>query len=147
MLLGNHSSIAHSQRFGISLNKKQYEYSGGDLYRYLAGRGPLRGYTTGSAIADGLVLVGPMFWPLLCVFCFATFFLYDGLMYVNRSSSVISIVALLSLYDIFMWGILKESMALQLTRYVRDYPAIIITYAVLFVLPGAFDRFVRGHRT
>ncbi len=118
---------------GIDFDKAQVAYSGGDLYRFLSGRGPVGGFTTGSALADGLVVFGPLFWPIFAAFAFASFFLHD-LFSVSSAGRLafVSPSVLMSVHTLFTAGLVGENVAGALGGLVRVYPQTILLYLLIF---------------
>jgi hypothetical protein len=119
--------------FGLKVDKRDLRYSGGDLYRFLASRGRLGGFVTGSAIADGLVLMGPLFWPACVLFFGVSFFLFDAYTRPIRNFGlIVSPVVLMGLDRLLMFGLNGESVAGTLSQLIRGYPQSLLLYSALF---------------
>lgn len=118
---------------GLSVDKNDLRYSSGDLYRFFASRGQLGGYTSGSSVADGLVLFGAAFWLLCPLFFIASFTFFDGLSATShRGWLVISTFAGFQLTYIFTQSLIAESISGQLVTAARIIPQNIIIYLIIF---------------
>lgn len=124
-------------RLGFDLDKRDYQYSMGDLLAHLSHGGPLGGYRTGSMPAHGLALLGAGFLAVYAALCLVAFSLLDLLATRRRDGLVlVSAIGMLSLWDLFLGGLTGESVHGWITYYLRYLPQSI----VLFLLVGAVVR-------
>jgi hypothetical protein len=120
---------------GLGIEKENLQYSGGDLYRFLASSRSLGGFSTGSPIVDGMVVFGPFFWPATVVIFIVAFTMIDALTLPSWGSGFpISAVAAISLPYYFINLFTKDSMAGVLGWFIRGYWQSIITYLIFFYL-------------
>ncbi|MBB4200553.1 MFS family permease [Rhodoblastus sphagnicola] len=117
----------------IDIDKRNLAYSGGDLYRLLSGQGEVGGFTTGSSIADGIVLFGPLFWPFTSIIFMAYYFLFDALAPSDKGSSPrISPVVIIQLPVLFSESLMADSVSVQLASVTRGYLQTVLLYSMLY---------------
>jgi hypothetical protein len=131
--------------FGLDVDKRNLLHSGGDVYRFLAARGSLGGYVTGSTLADGLVILGPLFWPFLMLMSLVSFIIHDA--FCRRALGLglfVSPVILFQLDRLFISGLNGDDLAVVIAGLLRTYPQNLLIYAGLFMITalvtGPFER-------
>lgn len=121
--------------FGLDVDKRTLLHSGGDVYRFLAARGSLGGYVTGSTLADGLVILGPLFWPFLMLMSLVSFIIHDA--FCRRALGLglfVSPVILFQLDRLFISGLNGDDLAVVIAGLLRTYPQNLLIYAGLFMI-------------
>lgn len=125
-------------KLGFGLDKRDHQYSNGDLLAHLAHGGPLGGYRTGSMVAHGVALLGPAYLAVYALLCLAAFAVLDLLAARRADGSVlVSAVGMLSLWELFLGGITGESVHGWIVWYLRYLPQGI----VIFLIVATFCRF------
>jgi hypothetical protein len=118
---------------GLDVRKADMQFSGGDYMAYLSQGVPLGSFLTGSALAQGIVLLGPSFPLVYALICCILFWLMDLL---SRRApgdrSTIAPVAMMNIFHFFLYGITADSLGSLFMATVRDFPQMILVY--LFVL-------------
>lgn len=111
------------RKFGVSINKDRYIFSGGDIYRFVNGEGASLGsFSTGSMWVDVLSLsqiASPFIVVLICLLCFV---ILDG--FSRRQPDIwnVSVVVLCSLWPVYANGIGGESIAHKILFLFRELP-------------------------
>ena len=124
-------------RLGLDVNKSALQFSGGDVYRFIASRGAMGAYVTGSALADGLAIMGLLFWPFLMGLALASFVINDAFVrYGGGWGLFISPAILLHVDRLFMFGLNGDNLAGVIGGLLRVYPQSLVLYAGLFLVTG-----------
>ncbi len=119
----------------VSVNKEQMNFSMGDYLLHLARGLPLYGYKTGSIFAEGMVDLGMLFPFAYALLCFAKYLLFD-LLTIRESSgqTAITALAIMKLWELFVYGITAESVGKMFTFIVRDCFQMIFIYLLVYGL-------------
>lgn len=120
-------------RLGLDVDKRTLQFSGGDLYRFIASRGALGSYITGSALADGLAIMGVLFWPLLMGLALISFVVYDAFCRSGGWGLFVSPVILFQLDRLFMFSLNGDNLAGVIGSLLRGYPQSLLLYAGMFL--------------
>ena len=121
--------------YGIRVGKSDLQYSSGDVYSFIAKGLELGGYTTGSEVPDGIIIFGPLFWPILGVLLIVQYIVYDAMSALDEYGTLrISPVALLNAVPIFTLGVMQESVSNQVAAIVRGIPQLILLYVVIYLI-------------
>ncbi|MGB2833338.1 MAG: hypothetical protein WBC07_10330 [Methylotenera sp.] len=119
---------------GVDLEKKNMKFSIGDYVTYLTlGGNPLGYYRTGSALAQGLAILGPVFPIIYLIICLILFLAMDFLAFRASSGQVfISALGMLGIWRLFQYGITAESLHLIFMSVVRGLPQNIALYLTVY---------------
>jgi len=121
--------------FDIGVAKRELQYSGGDLYRLLAGLGDTGSYDIGNSIADGLVIWGPLVWPILFFFYSLFFIIYDASTFRDTSGRLfISPMIVMQLPTFVSDGLSSDNFSEYIGEMVRTYPQLVLLYSVLYMV-------------
>ena len=124
-------------RIGLDVDKSTLKFSGGDVYRFIASRGEKGAYVTGSALADGLAIMGLLFWPFLMVLALVSFVINDAFVrYGSGWGLFISPAILFQVDKLFMFGLNGDNLANVIGGLLRGYPQSLLLYAGLFLVTG-----------
>jgi hypothetical protein len=133
-------------RLGFKLDKKDFQYSMGDLLAHLSYGGPLGGYRTGSMPAHGLALLGPGYLAVYALLCLGVFATLDLLASRRADGAVlVSAVGMLSLWDFFLTGLSSESVHGWLTYYLRYLPQSIVLFLIVAAVGRGFAWLLGGY--
>ena len=122
--------------FGASVTKKQVSAATlGDYLAYLTHGTPLGGLKTGSVLAQGRILFGPLFpfvYALICLILFVTM----DLLTVRSSvgAAFISALAMMKIWQLFIYGITGDSFQQIAVFIFREVPQMIFIYCSLLAL-------------
>lgn len=126
--------------FGWRLDKLDYRYTMGDYLAYLSAGIPLGGLKTGSMLAQGWALMGPLYIGVYFVFLLAAFAVLDLFGYSTGGGRLyLSGVAMLSIWKLFQYGVSAESFHHWVGYFVRTLPqntVIFLAFAFLARVPG-----------
>ena len=119
--------VPFAKFMGIDVAKADMQFSGGDYMAYLSQGVPLGSFLVGSALAQGIVLLGPSF-PLVYAFiCCILFWLLDLLSKKAAGDrSTIAPVAMMNMFHFFLYGITADSLGSLFMGTVRDFPQMIL---------------------
>lgn len=122
--------------FGASVTKKQVSAATlGDYLAYLTHGTPLGGLKTGSVLAQGRILFGPLFpfvYALICLILFVTM----DLLTVRSSvgAAFISALAMMKIWQLFIYGVTGDSFQQIAIFIFREVPQMIFIYCSLLAL-------------
>ncbi len=107
-------------------------FSMGDYLLHLARGLPLYGYKTGSMFAEGIADLGMLFPFAYALLCLAKFMLLDLLTIRERSgATAITALAMMKLWELFVYGITAESIGKMFTFIVRECFQMILIYLLV----------------
>jgi len=120
---------------GVGIDKGDLWFSMGDYLAHLAQGGPLGGFRTGSALAQGLALMGVGFFVLYAALCLLMYTLLDLLARRRPGGEVaISAVGMLLIWELFINGVTNESLQAWLGFVVRLLPQALLFFVLLLAL-------------
>lgn len=120
---------------GVGINKGDLWFSMGDYLAHLAQGGPLGGFRTGSALAQGLALLGVGFFVLYAALCLLMYTLFDLLARRRPGGEVaISAVGMLLIWELFINGVTNESLHAWLGFMIRLLPQALLFFVLLLLL-------------
>jgi hypothetical protein len=125
------------QALGVHVDKADLDFSMGDYLAYLSRGIPLGGRKTGNMFAQGIVLFGPLLFPLLyAVICLALYAMMD-LLTIRQAKGPARLAALgmLQFWHFFMSGITYESLHKVLHVFLRNFGQLLLIY-VLMLTPA-----------
>lgn len=133
---------------GLDVDKSALQFSGGDVYRFIGGRGSLGSYVTGSALADGQAIMGLLFWPFLMGVALLSFVIYDAFCrFAGGWGLFVSPAILFQLDRLFMFGLNGDNLAGVIGGLLRGYPQSLLLYAGLFLFTAIVTApFTRSRR-
>lgn len=121
------------RKFGVSINKDRYSFSGGDIYRYINGDGyALGSFSTGSIWVDVLSLsqiASPFIVVFICLLCFV---ILDGFSRRQPDILNVSVVVLCSLWAVYANGIGGESIAHKILFLFRELPQKTVMFLAMY---------------
>jgi len=115
---------------GLDIEKKGLEFSMGDYIYYLvSGRG-LGGYRTGSPVAHGLVLFGPLFYVIMFFVALVAYSIADSFFFETGAKTIFSPLILILIYNLF--SLFNGDSAVDLfSFFLRTLPQNILFYILL----------------
>jgi hypothetical protein len=120
---------------GLDIDKADFQFSIGDYLAHLSHGGPLGGYRTGSALAEGLALMGAGFFVLYAGLCLLMYALADLLARRGRGDEVaISAVGMLLIWELFINGVTNESLHSWLAFVLRMLPQALLFFVLLLAV-------------
>ncbi len=126
---------------GFHINKADLDFSIGDYLVYLSKGGPLGGRRTGSSIAHGLVLFGPVFPFVFVLICWVMISVMELLtIRVERGAAQLSAVGMMNLWTFFTHGFTHDSLSAMFVYVVRGFPEMVFVYWFALGLTGLFLR-------
>jgi hypothetical protein len=124
---------------GVGIDKADYLFSMGDYLAHLSHGGPLGGRRTGSALAQGIGVMGAGFFAVYAALCLLMYTLFDLLTRRGPGGEVaISAVGMLMIWTLFIRGVSNESLHAWLGLVVRLLPQALLFFVLLLL----FTRFV-----
>jgi len=119
---------------GLGIDKADLWFSMGDYLAHLGQGGPLGGFRTGSALAQGLALMGAGFFVLYGALCLLMYTLFDLLARRGRDGEVaISAVGMLMIWELFINGVTNESLHAWLGFVIRLLPQALVFFVLVLV--------------
>lgn len=126
----------------IDVDKEKLRFSMGDYLVHLSVGGPLGGYRTGSALAQGFVIFGDIFPVIYFFLCPVLFYFLDLLSFrAGNGQVLISALGMLGVWRLFQYGISAESLHHIFIGIVRGVPQNILTYLMLTVVASKIVQF------
>ncbi|MGZ3236497.1 MAG: hypothetical protein ACXU8A_03885 [Burkholderiaceae bacterium] len=131
------------KQLGIPIKKERLRFSMGDYLSHQSIGGPLGGYKTGSALAHGIGLFG-MFFPFVYLAtCLILFPLLDILAFRSSSSqTLLSVVGMLTIWRLFLYGITAESLTNIFSFVARGFIQMILLYLVVYQFSRLITKFL-----
>ncbi len=117
----------------IPVNKEEMRFSFGDVLYHLSVGGALGGYKMGSVFGHGNGLFGTAFPLVYFGICLILFPILDLL--TSKSSAgkaLLSVVGMLTIWRLFLWGLNADSINAMLGFIVRAFPQSIFLYLIVF---------------
>jgi hypothetical protein len=125
--------------FGIVAKDEFSTATLGDYLAYLSRGTPLGGLKTGSVLAQGRVLLGPLFPFVYALICLLLFAVMDLL--TIRSALVpasLSAVGMMKIWQLFIYGITADSFEAIEIFICREVPQMIAIYCIILGLSKLF---------
>jgi len=128
-------------RLKININKKDYEYSMGDLLAQMAIGNPLGAWVTGSLFGQGLAIFGHLFLLIYFGLCFILFGALDLFSKHGKSGIVmISVIGFLNIWPTFIFALSAESINYVITNSIRTPIQAIFLFVVCTKLVKFFTK-------
>jgi hypothetical protein len=126
----------------VNVDKDKLLFSMGDYLVHMSVGGPLGGYRTGSALAQGFAVCGDVF-PIIYFFmCPLLFYFLDLLSYRGSNGKVlISALGMLGVWRLFQYGITAESLHHIFNNVVRGFPQNILAYLSVTIVASKIVQF------
>ena len=119
--------------FDIPVKKAQLRFSMGDYLAHQSVGGPLGGYKTGSALAHGIGLFGLFFPFVYLAICILMFPLLDLLSSRLPSGQIVmSVVGMLTIWRLFLYGITAESLTSMIGFATRGFIQTVVLYLIVY---------------
>jgi len=119
---------------GIDVDKTELWFTMGDYLAHLAQGGPLGGFRTGSALAQGLALMSVGFFVLYAALCLLMYALFDLLSRRGQGGEVaVSAVGMLLIWELFSNGVTNESLHAWLGFVIRLLPQALLFFVLLLL--------------
>lgn len=123
--------------FDIAIVKKQYVYSMGDYLYHQATGGSLGGFKIGSIFGQGIGLFGWFFSIVYFGICLVSFWVLDFLATKNnKGEAIISVVGILLIWRLYMYGINAESINNTIGFIFREIPQSIVIFLIFYRIAG-----------
>ncbi len=126
---------------GVAVHKDELNFSMGDYLVYLGAGLPLGGKKTGSMLAQGQVLMGPLFPFVYALICWVLFSLMDLLtVRTPGAGATVSALAMMNIWDYYLYGLTSDGLHAKFAFVVRDFAQWVVVYGVILGLAGLFLR-------
>lgn len=124
----------------IDVDKREMQFSMGDMITHLAVGTPLSGKRTGSIFGQGWALCGYLFPVVYFAMCLILFAAVD--IFSIRSSSgqvTLAVIGMLNVWPNFLFGITADSLEHLFVGVVRGVPQSVILYSIAFAIAKLFS--------
>lgn len=119
--------------FEIPIVKKQYVYSMGDYLYHQATGGELGGFKIGSIFGQGIGLFGWFFSIVYFGMCIISFWTLDFLANTDKKGeTTISVVGILLIWRLYMYGINAESINNTIGFIFREIPQSVFIFLIFY---------------
>lgn len=119
--------------FDIAIVKSRLKFSMGDYLYYQATGGALGGFKIGSIFGHGIALFGWYFSIIYFIMCLLSFWILDLLANRDKKGNVvISVVGMLVIWRLYLYGITAESVYGTFGFLFREIPQSILLFVILF---------------
>lgn len=126
---------------GVAVRKDELNFSVGDYLVYLGAGLPLGGKKTGSMLAQGQVLMGPLFPFVYALICWLLFSLMDLLtVRTLAGGTTVSALAMMNIWDYYLYGLTSDGLHAKFVFVVRDFAQWVVIYGVILALAGLLLR-------
>jgi hypothetical protein len=130
---------------GIDLDKRDFEFSTGDVYEAIASNRELGSRLTGSTVTTVRDL-SPWLWPLIVIpFSLFVFVMTDSLVITIRGMWSLSVPGFMLLPPIFQASLVGDSLSTSVGIVTRTLLTVIIVYSVLLLIGRLFQLIVVEH--
>ena len=119
--------------FGVNVNKSQLKFTIGDYLKHQATGAPLGDYDYGSNVAHGIAIFGWFFPVIYFGLCLLSYWGLEFLTYKNKKGEImVSMVASLLLWRLFITGITSDSILGAIAFTFREIPQSIIIFIITY---------------
>ena len=117
----------------IGINKKDYQFTMGDMLANFVAGVPLNSYRTGSIFGQGFVIFGNLFLVVYFALCFILFASID--IFSKRLANgvvLLSVIGMLNLWPNFIFGVTSDSFLALLSGVFRGIFQSVLLYFIAF---------------